>query len=153
MQPAKVTKFGAYVYEDGSKYIGDWNDRGRKHGLGHVQLKDNTRYEGGFSNGLCSGLGVLQYPDGARYEGEFMEGWFHGHGMFWRADGMKYEGQFRGGRIWGLGLITFKDGSHGLPRHEGFFKDCKFVQKKKCPRVVVDAQRAALMARIQTEQT
>jgi len=54
------------VYEDGSKYIGDWNDRGRKHGLGHVQLKDNTRYEGGFSNGLCSGLGVLQYPDGAR---------------------------------------------------------------------------------------
>jgi hypothetical protein len=55
------------VYEDGTKYIGDWNDRGQKHGLGHVQLKDNTRYEGGFSNGLFSGLGILQYPDGARY--------------------------------------------------------------------------------------
>lgn len=55
------------MYEDGTKYIGDWNDRGQKHGLGHVQLKDNTRYEGGFSNGLCSGLGVLQYPDGTRY--------------------------------------------------------------------------------------
>lgn len=55
------------MYEDGTKYIGDWNDRGQKHGLGHVQLKDNTRYEGGFSNGLFSGLGILQYPDGARY--------------------------------------------------------------------------------------
>jgi hypothetical protein len=50
-------------------------------------------------------------------------------------------------------LITFKDGTHGLPRHEGFFKDCKIVQKKKCPGVVNDAQRAALMARIQAEQT
>lgn len=55
------------MYEDGTKYIGDWNDRGQKHGLGHVQLKDSTRYEGGFSNGLCSGLGILQYSDGARY--------------------------------------------------------------------------------------
>lgn len=64
---AKVAKFGAYVYGDGTKYIGDWNDRGQKHGLGHVLLKDNSRYEGGFVNGLCWGLGVLQYPDGARY--------------------------------------------------------------------------------------
>lgn len=63
----RIAKFGAYVYEDGTKYIGDWNDRGLKHGLGHVQLKDNTRYEGGFNNGLCTGLGVLQFPDGARY--------------------------------------------------------------------------------------
>lgn len=52
-----------------------------------------------------------------------------------------------------LGLITFKDGTHGLPRHEGFFKDCKMIQKKKCPEVINDAQRAAMMARIQAEQT
>lgn len=63
----KVVKFGAYVYKDDTKYIGDWNERGQKHGLGHIQLKDKTRYEGGFNNGLCSGLGVLQYSDGARY--------------------------------------------------------------------------------------
>lgn len=73
---ARVAKFGAYIYDDGTKYIGDWNDRGQKHGLGHVQLKDDTRYEGGFYNGLCSGLGVLQYSDGTRHVLRYL---FHIH--------------------------------------------------------------------------
>lgn len=98
-----VSKTGAYNYEDGTKYIGDWNVRGMKHGAGTLMMTGGMRYDGGFQNGLCSGLGVIIFPDGAKYEGEFMQGWFHGHGVFWRSDGMKYEGEFRGGRIWGLG--------------------------------------------------
>lgn len=87
-----------------------------------------------------------------RFEGEFMQGWFHGHGIFWRADGMRYQGEFRGGRIWGLGLITFNDHTHGFPRNEGFFQDCRLVRKKKCPEVVQRAQKVALMARAQCDQ-
>ncbi|XP_069684366.1 MORN repeat-containing protein 4 homolog isoform X3 [Periplaneta americana] len=97
-----VVKTGAYRYEDGTRYVGDWNQRGQKHGMGHLSLPDGTRYDGAFQNGLCGGLGVMCFPDGAKYEGEFMQGWFHGHGVFWRSDGMKFEGEFRGGRIWGL---------------------------------------------------
>lgn len=147
-----VVKCGGYRYDDGTRYIGDWNQRGQKHGMGSMMFSDGTRYDGAFSNGVCSGLGVMCFPDGAKYEGEFMQGWFHGHGVFWRSDGMKYEGEFRGGRIWGLGLITFSDQSHGFPRNEGFFQDCRLVRKKRCPEVIQRAQKVALMARAQCDQ-
>ena len=47
-------------------YVGDWNQKGLKHGMGHLSLPDGTRYDGGFQNGLCSGLGIMNFPDGAR---------------------------------------------------------------------------------------
>lgn len=87
----------------------------------------------------------------SRYEGEFHQGWFHGNGIFWRSDGMKYEGEFRGGKIWGLGLLTFQDFTHGFPRNEGFFQDCRFMRKRRCPDIVQRAQKCALMARSQCE--
>ncbi|XP_058789785.1 MORN repeat-containing protein 4-like isoform X2 [Phymastichus coffea] len=102
-----VMKLGTYKYEDGTRYIGEWNNKGLKNGAGSLILPEGTRYDGSFQNGLCSGLGIFLFPDGAKYEGEFMQGWFHGHGVFWRSDGMKFEGEFRGGRIWGLGKITY----------------------------------------------
>lgn len=86
-----------------------------------------------------------------RYEGEFINGWFHGYGIFWRADGMKFEGEFRGGKIWGHGLVTFKDFTHGFPRNEGFFQDCRLLRKRRCPEIVQKAQKCALMARSQCE--
>lgn len=61
-----VAKNGAYKYDDGTKYIGDWNRRGLKHGAGLLVLPDGTRYDGAFQNGLCSGLGVIVFPDGAK---------------------------------------------------------------------------------------
>lgn len=63
---AGVVKNGAYKYDDSTKYIGDWNRKGLKHGAGLLVLPDGTRYEGAFQNGLCSGLGVIIFPDGAK---------------------------------------------------------------------------------------
>jgi hypothetical protein len=63
-----VVKTGAYHYEDGTRYVGDWNQRGQKHGMGHLSLPDGTRYDGAFQNGLCAGLGVMCFSDGAKYE-------------------------------------------------------------------------------------
>ncbi|XP_070522522.1 MORN repeat-containing protein 4 homolog isoform X2 [Cardiocondyla obscurior] len=146
---SSVAKNGAYKYDDGTKYIGDWNRKGLKHGAGLLVFPNGTRYDGAFQNGLCSGLGVIVFPDGAKYEGEFMQGWFHGHGVFWRADGMKFEGEFRGGRVWGLGLVTFADGSHGFPRNEGFFQDCRLVRRRRCPDIIQRAQKISMMARTQ----
>lgn len=33
-----VAKRGGYRYDDGTRYIGDWNSRGQKHGMGHLIL-------------------------------------------------------------------------------------------------------------------
>jgi hypothetical protein len=37
--PGNPVKCGGYKYEDGTKYIGDWNQKGQRHGMGHMLLK------------------------------------------------------------------------------------------------------------------
>ncbi|XP_043216085.1 MORN repeat-containing protein 4 homolog [Amphibalanus amphitrite] len=148
---AAAGKFGSFSYPDGCSYVGDWNEAGQRHGHGQMTLADGAVYQGGFANGFFNGLGVIVFSDGAKYEGEFAQGWFHGHGIFWRSDGMRYEGELRGGRLWGHGLMTYSDGSHGFPRQEGFFQDSRFIQKKKCSKVISRAQKVALLARRQCE--
>lgn len=44
VQTTGVVKTGGYRYEDGTRYIGDWNQKGQKHGMGHLLLSDGTRY-------------------------------------------------------------------------------------------------------------
>lgn len=34
--------------------------------MGHLLLTDGTRFDGSFSNGLCSGLGVMHFTDGSK---------------------------------------------------------------------------------------
>lgn len=36
-----VVKCGGYRYDDGTRYIGDWNHKGQKHGVGHLILAGN----------------------------------------------------------------------------------------------------------------
>lgn len=80
-------KTGGFRYDDGTRYIGDWNQKGQKHGMGHLLLSgllikiffhnsrnkiswwlvpDGTRYDGSFVNGVCSGLGIMNFPDGSK---------------------------------------------------------------------------------------
>lgn len=42
---AGVVKCGGYRYEDGTRYIGDWNHKGQKHGMGHLLLPGMTTTE------------------------------------------------------------------------------------------------------------
>lgn len=39
-----VAKRGGYRYEDGTRYIGDWNSRGQKHGMGHLILAGKNNF-------------------------------------------------------------------------------------------------------------
>lgn len=39
-----VVKTGGFRYDDSTRYIGDWNQKGQKHGMGHLLLPDGTRY-------------------------------------------------------------------------------------------------------------
>merc|ERR1712076_70161 len=96
-----------------------------------MSFPDGTSYTGCFENGLAHGLGHMQLSDGSSYEGDFSQGKFSGNGVYVRKDGMRYEGQFRDGKVWGLGLLTFSDGTHGLPRNEGYFEGSKLIERKK----------------------
>ena len=86
------SKCGSYTFNDGSRYIGDFDENGIKCGKGHLETPNGATFEGQFNKGLPNGLGVMKFPDGSKYEGEFMQGWFHGHGMFIAGDGSKFEG-------------------------------------------------------------
>ncbi|XP_010007889.1 PREDICTED: MORN repeat-containing protein 4, partial [Nestor notabilis] len=101
----------------------------RRHGVGQLTFADGTAYVGHFENGLFHGCGVLTFSDGSRYEGEFVQGKFNGVGVFTRCDNMTFEGEFKGGRVYGFGLLTFPDGSHGVPRNEGFFENNKLLRR------------------------
>ncbi|KAK2170840.1 hypothetical protein NP493_1132g00000 [Ridgeia piscesae] len=136
-----------YKYPDGSEYSGDWSEQGQRHGSGEMKFPDGTRYKGRFENGLCAGHGVMYFADGSSYEGELSNGKFHGFGVFTRQDKMKFEGEFRDGKVWGLGLVTFADGSHGMPRNEGYFEGDALRKQEKCPSAVTKGRQAADRAR------
>lgn len=133
----------SYKYPDGSEYKGEWNNEGQRHGFGILLLHDGTKYMGEFENGLCHGLGVMIFPDGSKYEGEFNHGRYNNLGVFTRCDRMKYEGEFTDGKVIGRGLLTFTDGTHGLPRNEGYFEGNKLIQREKCTDVINRAVQTA----------
>ncbi|CAI5775205.1 MORN repeat containing 4 [Podarcis lilfordi] len=136
---------GSFTYSSGEEYCGEWKE-GRRHGVGQLTFADGSIYLGHFENGLFNGCGVLTFADGSRYEGEFVQGKFNGVGVFTRYDNMTFEGEFKGGRVDGFGLLTFPDGSHGIPRNEGFFENNKLLRREKCQAVVQRAQSASKLA-------
>ena len=62
-----LATYGSYRYSDGSEYIGEWDSKGQRHGVGQLKAPDGSIYVGQFENGMCSGLGVLVFSDGSRY--------------------------------------------------------------------------------------
>lgn len=136
---------GSFIYSSGEEYRGEWKE-GRRHGIGQLTFADGSVYLGHFENGLFNGCGVLSFADGSRYEGEFVQGKFNGVGVFTRYDNMIFEGEFKGGRVDGFGLLTFPDGSHGVPRNEGFFENNKLLRQEKCQSVIQRAQSASKLA-------
>ncbi|XP_027764182.1 MORN repeat-containing protein 4 isoform X1 [Empidonax traillii] len=136
---------GSFTYSSGEEYRGEWKE-GRRHGIGQLTFSDGTAYVGHFENGLFHGCGVLTFSDGSRYEGEFVQGKFNGVGVFTRCDNMTFEGEFKGGRVYGFGLLTFPDGSHGVPRNEGFFENNKLLRREKCTAIIQRAQGASKSA-------
>ena len=136
-----------YEYPEGDTYIGQWNNEGKKHGVGTLHLMDGTIYEGNFINGLFSGIGTLTFPDGTLYEGQFQRGKYSGYGVYTRIDEMKFEGRFKNGKVSGPGLITFPDGGHGRPRKEGIFEGTKLIRRETVTDSIEKARKAARKAR------
>ena len=136
-----------FTYPVGDTYDGEWNNDGKKHGIGKLTLVDGTNYVGQFENGFCHGHGIAKFPDGSVYEGEFFNGKYNGFGSFARSDGMRFEGRFQNGRVDGEGLITFPGGTHGRPRLEGHFMGTELIERRRVDDAVMKGQQAAKIAR------
>ncbi len=78
---------GTYTFNDGTKYIGTWND--------------------GKLNGQCE----MYFNDGAMYIGDVLDGQFHGIGTYTSADGSKRTGTWSYGKLNGACEIYNNDGT------------------------------------------
>ena len=68
---------GIYIYPDGWKYVGQW-ENDRKHGYGTMTHPDGTKYEGEWKNNLPNGQGTITFPDGRKRVGVFKDGEYVG---------------------------------------------------------------------------
>ncbi|MFV0680060.1 C13 family peptidase [Ottowia sp.] len=102
---------------DGGRYCGQMQ-RGKLHGQGRIDWKDDEHYEGQFAGGFMQGRGHIVTPE-FEYTGQMQRGRMHGQGKLTRDDDWTYEGEFADNRMHGQGKLTL-----GLMTYEGqFLKD------------------------------
>ena len=93
--------FDKYLWDDGTKYVGDWQDA------------------------TFNGQGTLSYSNGDRYVGEWQDGKKHGKGSYTYANGTKCFGEYQNDLLNGRARCTFADGEV----LEGIWKNHKFTGK------------------------
>ena len=144
--------YGSYEWENGSKYVGDWQDSNTRTGQGTYTWPNGDRYVGGYKNNMLDGEGTYIYGSttkwaGDKYVGGFKEGERSGHGSYIYSNGDTYVGEYKNGQHDGQGTYTFKSGAkdigtwengklngyaikyfaNGTINQEGIFKDDKFL--------------------------
>ncbi len=105
--------YGIYVWEDGEKYDGEWQNN-KRYGQGTNYFSTGARYEGAWKNDLRSGIGTNFGVDGSTKSG------------LWDADryvgtGENNYGCISGNCETGFGVYTWEDGE----RYEGNWADSK----------------------------
>lgn len=106
------------IYEDGSIYVGEWND-GVQCGEGMLIYANSAKYYGGWQNGIRNGEGTmiyneLKFEDDYRvwkkkeYCGQWANGQYEGHGKLKDVQNdIEYEGGFLNGQFDGIGELRF----------------------------------------------
>ena len=86
---------GDCVYEDGSRYFGDFR-RGKKYGYGtFTSVPGDWIYEGNWTDNLKDGEGSIVHGNGSSYRGHFKLGKKYGAGILVSPNGDSYEGAFK----------------------------------------------------------
>lgn len=98
-----------HVYEDGSRYEGEWQDE-KRHGQGVWTRPDGSVYAGEWKNDKPDGQGTLTRPDGLKYTGSWREGKRSGHGIWSHSGGASYSGDWLEGKKHGQGTNISSDG-------------------------------------------
>lgn len=97
------------IFPDNSRYTGGFKD-GLLEGQGSLVFANGSHYTGSFVEGLYQGHGEMVYSTGERYVGEFDKGMEHGEGELTTTGNLHYTGQFTKGLVSGIGKLTFENG-------------------------------------------
>jgi hypothetical protein len=71
--------------------------------------RDETRFEGTFTNNVKEGQGIMYYSDGSKYVGDYHFGMMDGQGEYVWPNGVKYIGEWRADERHGFGQMYFSD--------------------------------------------
>ncbi|CAF1204981.1 unnamed protein product [Didymodactylos carnosus] len=101
---------GTFIYPDGSKYEGEWNENVRE-GYGKYSYPNNDTYEGEWKNHQRSGKGTYTYAaTKAQYTGTWNNGKRQGNGEM-KFGLYKFVGKFYENYPRGKGKFVFKNNS------------------------------------------
>lgn len=127
-------KSGIYNYHGDkslSKYKGGFNEAGERHGNGEVLWNDGSKYAGDWVDDVREGKGTEFFGDGkVKYVGDWKGGKKMGVGSYYFKNGVKYEGDWVQDLRHGKGSLFDCDGN--LSYKGDWFKDngCSLIRKK-----------------------
>lgn len=84
---------GLYIFANGARYLGAFDDTLNFTGLGTLLYADGTWYYGQFNRSQRDGVGAMWYTDGA-YVGKWSNNMRHGDGFLKLDNGKFFDGQF-----------------------------------------------------------
>lgn len=121
-EPVEVDKI---TFFSDNTYDGEIRD-GIIHGHGtYIWTKSGTRYTGTFDWGSFTGVGKVEWKDGSWYEGSIKNGVRDGKGVYTcvTEDPFVYDGEWKNGMFNGFGICHYgsQDSNYW---YEGQFKDC-----------------------------
>jgi hypothetical protein len=93
-----------------TKYVGETNKKGERHGKGTVYNGRTALCTGNFRNNLLHGWGEYFYNDDVSYCGEFKNDLCHGYGMIVWSTGGHYQGEWKDDKRCGYGIYVRSDG-------------------------------------------
>lgn len=91
------------------KYLGDFNEKGQRHGLGKYYFSQST-YLGYWQEGKRMGFGILKWHTGSAYYGNWVTDNMQGKGHFQFYQGDKYYGEYLNDMRHGVGIYYFRNG-------------------------------------------
>lgn len=96
---------------DNGYYVGEFNDKGERHGQGTYYWEDGSKYEGEWENGTRTGYGVMTWANGAKYAGYWSKSQRSGYGEMKYSNNNIYKGDWLVDKRNGTGEFIFSDGT------------------------------------------
>lgn len=93
----------------GGVYIGQWNDRGERHGYGKFHHPNGDISEGDWQNDERTGRARHFWKNGEVYIGSRNKGKREGYGSHWLPNGSTYHGQWQDDLKHGIGYMQYSD--------------------------------------------
>jgi hypothetical protein len=100
-------------------YVGEFNDKGERHGHGTFYWNSGNKYEGHWENGKRNGQGTFTWASGAKYVGNWKEDERSGQGEMTYDSGSVYKGSWENDKCNGEGVLTWASGA----KYVGNWKD------------------------------